>query len=469
MGDESNRMFGEEKIGRLLFKFSIPVIISLLVSELYNMVDTLFVGNVVGGLGIGGLVLVFPVQRIIIALSIMFGIGTATSFSRANGEKDFEKSKKVLANGFSLNILVMASLTIMVSIFYEPILKFLGASEDILPYAEDYLRIVILGSAFLSLTTFTSNVMLSLGNSKIAIIATSLGAILNVIIDYILVVRVGMGVKGAAIATTVSQIAGFIYAYRHLRKVKKEYGIKGFNFDFKIIVPLVLVGMSSFIIEAEDGIVMGFLNKLLASAGGDEAIIVLGVVTKVYLFLFVTMFGMASAMQPIAAYNAGAKNYTRLKAIVKKTVFYGFITTGMLWILGMLFTENIMSLFVKDPVIITEAAKAFKIMIALMPLISVYYVSIFYYQAVGKARYSVTVSIFRQLLIMIPLAIFLVEVMDMGVMGVWLSYPISDFLSMILSGALLTKEFKELDVSAEKFEDKKHKSEKEIEAEEAFQ
>ena len=445
MDNESNRMFGEEKIGKLLFKFSIPVIISLLVSELYNMVDTLFVGNVVGGLGIGGLVLVFPIQRIIIALSIMFGIGTSTSFSRANGEKNFEKSKEILANGFTLNVIVMVTLTILVLLFEEGILRFLGASDDILPYAKEYLNIVIIGSTFLSLTTFTSHVMLALGNGKIAIFATSLGAIMNVIIDYFLVVKGGMGVTGAAIATTVSQIAGFIYAYGHLRKIRKEYGIKGFKFDLKIIVPLILVGISSFIIEAEDGIVMAFINNLLVNAGGDEAIVVLGVVTKVYLFLFVTMFGTASAMQPIAAYNAGAKNYGRLKQVVKKTVFYGFLGTGVLWLLGMIFTDTIMSFFVKDPIIIKESSKAFKIMISLMPLISVYYVSIFYFQSVGKARYSVTVSIFRQLVIMIPLAIFLVKGLNMGVMGVWLSYPISDILAMILSSTLMVKEFKYLD------------------------
>lgn len=447
----SSKMFGEESIGKLLFKFSLPIIISLLVSELYNMVDTLFVGRYVGGDAIGGLVLVFPIQRIIIALSIMFGIGTSTSFSRANGEKDFDKSRKVLSNGFSLNVVVMVALTILVSIFGRSILKMLGASEQLLPYAQDYLKIVILGSTFLSLTTFTSHVMISLGNSKISIISTSIGAILNIIIDYILVVRMGMGVKGAAIATTGSQIVGFLYAYTHLKRVRKEYDIKGLSLDKKIIVPLILVGISSFIIEAEDGIVMAFINNLLSKAEGDSAIIVLGVVTKVYMFLFVTMFGIASAMQPIAAYNAGAKNYKRLKEVVIRTVIYATLTTGILWLICMTFTENLMAIFVRDPVIIEKSAAAFRIMIAIIPLISVYYVSIFYFQAIGAARYSVTISILRQLIVMIPLAIFLVKVMNMGAMGVWLSYPISDIISALVSTILLVRESKKLD---EKIEDK---------------
>lgn len=453
MGSESNRMFGEEKISKLLFKFSVPVIISLLVSELYNMVDTLFVGRYVGGLSIGGLVMVFPIQRIIIALSIMFGIGTSTSFSRANGAKDFQKSRAVLENGFSLTLVVMLGLTVLISIFKLPILRFLGASDEILPFAEDYLKIVILGSTFLSLTTFTSHVMLALGDSRISIVATSLGAILNIIIDYILVVHFHMGVLGAAIATTLSQIVGFIYAYRHLRNVRKQFGLKGLVLKPKIVIPLILVGISSFIIEAEDGIVMAFINNLLVDAGGDRAIVILGVVTKVYMFLFINMFGMASAMQPIAAYNYGAKNYARLRSVVKKTVVYGFLTTGFLWAIGMFFTEPIMGFFIKDnPGLVTESAKAFRIMISLMPLINIYYVSIFYYQSVGKARYSVTVSIFRQLIIMIPLAIFLVKYMEMGVIGVWISYPISDILSMILSSILLYRESKALESHLERQE-----------------
>lgn len=446
MESESNRMFGEEKISRLLLKFSIPVIISLLVSELYNMVDTLFVGRYVGDLSIGGLVMVFPIQRIIIALSIMFGIGTSTSFSRANGRKDFKRSKAVLENGFSLTIIVMASLTVLVLAFRQPILSFLGASEEIMPYAMDYLSIVILGSSFLSLTTFTSHVMLSLGNSSISIIATSLGALLNIVIDYILVVKAGMGVRGAAIATTGSQIVGFLYAYSHLRRVRKQFGLRGLALEKKVALPLILVGISSFIIEAEDGIVMAFINNLLVEAGGDRAIVVLGVVTKIYMFLFINMFGMASAMQPIAAYNYGARNYGRLKSVVRKTVVFGFLTTGFLWALGIFFTEPIVGLFIKDnPAIVADSVRAFRIMISLMPLISIYYVSIFYFQAIGKARYSVTVSIFRQLIVMIPLAIYLVKGAGLGVMGVWISYPISDVLSMILSSLLLYRESKELD------------------------
>lgn len=443
--------FGEEKIGKLLLKFSIPIIISLLVSELYNMVDTLFIGRNVGGYGIAALVLVFPIQRIVIALSIMIATGTSTSFSRSNGEKNLEKSKKILINGFSLAFTTMIIFTTLVYVFRDKVLLALGASNQTLPYAHTYLSIIIFGSTFLSLTIFISHIMVSLGNNKISIKSTSIGALTNIILDYILVVNFNMGVKGAAIATTVSQIAGFIYAYYNYIKVKKEYKIPlCFEFNKNIIVPIVLVGISGFIIEGEDGIVMAALNNLLANTVGDSGIIVLGVISKVYMFLFITMFGIASAMQPIAAFNMGAKNYKRLKSIVVKTSIYAFLTSAIMWGLGIVFAPQLISIFVKDAQIIRESVKAFRIMIGVFPVISIYYVSIFYFQAIGNARASILVSILRQLIIMLPLSIILVKVFNLGDMGVWLSYPISDILSSIVSYILIKEEGVELNIKVAK-------------------
>lgn len=451
MSNDSSKMFGEEKIGKLLFRFSIPIIMSMLISELYGMVDTMFVGNQVGGEGIAALTLVFPIQRIIIASSMMIALGTSTAFSRSNGSGDKEKSRKVVNNGFSLALTLMISLTFLIFTFREGILVFLGASESILPLAKEYLGIIIFGSTFLSLTIFISNIILALGNNKVAIVANSIGAITNIIIDYILVVNTGMGVKGAAIATTLSQILGFSYAYYKYCKAKKKHGLTtGFNLDKKILIPILLVGVSAFIVEAEDGIVMAVLNNLLLNTVGDEGIVILGVITKIYMFLFVTMFGLASAMQPIAAYNVGAKNYLRLKEIMKKTCFYSFMTSTIMWGLTIFFAPSLIGLFVKDGHIIRESTKAFRIMVMFFPLISVYYVSIFYYQALGKARASVIVSVFRQIIIMIPVAIFLMRGLNLGALGAWLSYPISDILAFLLTSYLMRQELKELDIQADK-------------------
>lgn len=447
---KSNKLFGEEKIGKLLFRFSIPLIISYLVSELYNMVDTYFVGNNVGGRGIGALVLVFPVQRIIVALSLLIAVGASTAFSRSNGQKTIEKSRKIVKNGFSLALVTMILITIFISLFSEQVLTVLGASDRILPYAKDYLSIIIYGSTFLSLTIFISHIMVSLGNNKISIISTSIGAIMNIIIDYILVVKLKMGVKGAAIATTVSQMVGFSYAYYRYRKIKKEYNIpSGFELDKKFVIPIVLVGISAFVVEAEDGIVMAVLNNLLLNTVGDSGIIVLGVISKVYMFLFITMFGIASAMQPIAAYNMGSKNYKRLKSVMEKTSLYATITSTIMWALSLAFAPQLISLFVKEQEVIVESVKAFRIMIAVFPVISIYYVSIFYFQAMGKAKTSILVSVLRQLIIMLPVSIILVKGFHLGAMGVWLAYPISDILASLASFMLMREEEVKLNLKVE--------------------
>lgn len=439
------KMFANEKIGKLLFKLSVPIIVSMLVSELYNMVDTIFVGNYVDPNGIGALAVVFPIQRIIIALSMMIGIGTSTAFTRARGANDIEKAKKTITNGFTLVMVVMIPLMILVYAFAEPILNGLGASGEILSYGVEYLSVIIFGSIFLSWTIFTSNIMISMGKSNISIISTSIGALMNVIIDYVLVKHFSMGVSGAAIATTVSQFAGFLFAYYHLSKLKKELGIKrGFGINKFVVLSILTVGVSAFIVEAEDGILMAVLNNLLRYYAGNESIIVLAVTTKVYMFLFVTLFGISSGMQPIAAYNVGAKNYKRLGEVLKKTTIYASLTTAVLWALGMIFTPQIMRIFVDDAHIISQSVDAFRIMILLFPLVSVYYISIFYFQSLGKAKSSIVMSVLRQIVIMIPLSIVLVKYFDMGAMGVWLSYPIADGIVAVVATVILIRESKKI-------------------------
>ncbi len=438
---ENNKLFAEEKIGKLLLRISLPIIMAFLVSELYNMVDTIFVGRNVGAQGIGALVLVFPIQRILLALSVMIAVGTSTAFARANGQSDVEQSRKVVNNGFSLSCLLMISITVIVYFFSEKILLLLGASPQILPYAQEYLSIIIFGATFLSLTVFISDIMVSFGNNKVALISTSIGALINIFLDYIFVVHWEMGIKGAAIATTISQIIGFLYAYYHYVKVKEIYKIpSGLTFNKQVVLPIILVGLSAFVMESDDGILMGVQNHLLFDAVGDNGIIVLGVVSKVYMFLFITMFGMASAMQPIAAYNVGAKNYKRLQSVIKKTSMYAFITSVLLWIIAMVFAPQLMAIFVEDAAIIRESVTAFRIMIAVFPVVSIYYVAIFYLQAMGKAKASIWMSVLKQLMIMLPLAIILVKVFQLGAIGVWLSYPLSDIVASLSAYMLLREE-----------------------------
>mgnify|MGYP001221499412 FL=1 len=438
--------FENEKVGILLLKMSLPVMLSMLVSELYNMIDTIFVGNYVDPSGVGALSVVFPIQRIIIALSMMIGIGTSTAFTRARGAQDYDSARNIITNGFTLVLAVMLPLTVFIYFNAESVLSFLGGNGAILSYGVEYLSFIIFGSIFLSWTIFTSNIMISLGKTKISIMSTAIGAIMNFFIDLVLVKYLHMGVKGAAVATLVSQIAGFLFAYYHLSKLKREMNVeRGFKFSYKYVLAILAVGVSAFIVEAEDGILMAVLNNLLDTVAKDEGIIILAVITKVYMFLFVTLFGISSGMQPIAAYNLGAKNYVRLKEVLRKTIIWATLVTGIMWAFSMIFSRQIIRVFIADELIIQKAIPAFRMMVAVFPLISVYYIAIFYFQALGIAKKSIFLSVLRQIVIMIPLSIFLVITLNMGADGVWLSYPIADGMVFVIGTFMLYKEFKRLD------------------------
>lgn len=450
MGNSSKK-FKEEKIGSLLIRFSIPIILGFFISELYNMVDTVFIGNYVGPKGIGALVMVFPIQRIIFALSLMIATGASTTFSRELGSENKEEAINIVNNGISIILALMSIVVLIVHLLKEKILAFLGASPEIMAYGMDYLSFIIFGSIFLSLTVYISSIMMSLGYNKISILSNGIGAVINIVMDYILVVGFGMGVKGAAIATVVSQIIGFSFAlYKFLQMTKVNKIKLRLELDKKVLLPLLMLGLSTFVVEAEDGILMAVLNNLLASSVGDNGIIVLGVVSKLYMFLFITMLGIASAMQPIAAYNMGAGNYTRLKTVMKKTTIYAMTTSVILWGIALIFAPQLISIFIKDSSLIIESTKSFRIMIAFFPLISIYYVSIYYFQAMGKAKTSLLLCILRQLIIMIPLSLVLVKWFNMGAMGVWLSYPIADILSSTLSYMVIRNEGMDLELIIEK-------------------
>jgi len=434
-----NKVFAEGKVGKVLFKFSVPTIISSLVAELYNMVDTLFLGRVIGAKGIDALIVAFPIQRLIIAASVMIAVGASTSAARSCGEGDYEAMRDTISSALSLIGVIIIPTVIIIFLFKDNIIRALGASDAIFPYANDYITIVLMGALFQCFIIVGSYIMMALGDTKIVLTSTSIGAICNVILDYLSVVVFSYGVKGAAASTVISQFISFMYTLKHFIKTKKAYNLS-FKFNLKKVfwTQILSTGFTNFVIESEDGIVVAVLNNLLARHIG---ITILGITSKISMFLYVTVIGISSSMQPIAAYNYGAGDYKRLKEVVKKTTIAVFISSIIVWILAAVFSEQMIGLFIKDQYIIEESAKAFRIMIAAFPMLSFYYVSTYYYQAVGRTKLSFVLSITEQILVVIPLSFIFLEVFNMGPKGVWISYPIGDTIVSLISIALL-KEWK---------------------------
>lgn len=441
-----SKVFSDSPIGKLLIKFSIPTILSLLIMELYNMVDTIFVGSTIGSVGIGALTIALPVQKLISSTGLMMAVGTSTAVSRSLGENNCNKIKKIILNSLVLTSVVLILLCSMLFIFRNYIIKnLLGSSENLFPYAYEYISIILIGAVFQCLTLVMGYVIMSLGDTKLTLKATSLGAFINIIIDQILVVYLAMGVRGAAIATTFSQILAFIYALRKFSKVKKEIHLKfRFVFDINIVKSIITVGFSTFVVEASDGLLSIVFNNLLSVHGGDDAVVIIGTITKISMFLFITVIGISSAMQPIAAFSYGAKDYKRLKLVIKETTILIITSTLIVWAIMFMFPHQLMGIFLKDIQLLLKSVKAFRTVIIIFPCVGIYYVCIYCCQALGRAKASFILSIYRETLVCIPVAIILVY--QFGIIGAWIAYPVSDFIACVTGLYYMKKIINKLDV-----------------------
>lgn len=453
-----DRIFSDGKISKILLRFAIPAIISLLVAELYNMVDTIYVGRYIGANAIAALTIAFPIQRFLIALGFLVAVGASTYVSRNLGEKNFLEIEKTIINAFVITLTLMVFMTFLIFFFKESILYKLGASNVTYSLTNEYVSIVLMGGIFQCLGLVGCYIMTSLGNTKITLYANSIGAILNIILDYILVAYYGVGIQGAAIATVVSQIVSFFFVLYRFKEVFKSFKIKisirsiFSSLSLDITSGIIAIGFSTFVIEISDAVVSVILNNLLYSKGGDTAIIIIGVITKISMFMFIAIIGISSVMQPIVAYNFGAEKYNRMKETVIvsiKTVT--IISIIFAAVLGFLSNE-IIGFFLMDEKILPSAVKAFRICISLLPFAGVYYIGIYYYQAIGEAKKSFFLSIFRQLVVFIPLAIIFVQIL--GTLGAWIAYPISDLISSSISLYLLNKASKK-DIASDKLPSKK--------------
>lgn len=433
----NNKVFNEGKVSKTLFRFAIPAILSLLLLELYNMVDTIYVGRYIGSNAIGALTVAFPIQRLIIALGMLISIGTSTYVSRSLGEKNIAELKQTIINAFIATVIILVTVIMCIFMFINPIVRGLGASEGIFSYAKTYISIILFGSIFQGVGLVAGYIMIALGNTKITLYSNLLGATVNVIINYVLIAILGFGIEGAAISNVISQVVACIYSLYRFREVKKSIQINFTSdnvkkaFSMELVFGIAAVGFSTFIIEVSDAVVAVILNNLLASRGGDGAIIIVGVITKISMFMFITIIGISSAMQPIVAYNYGAKNYAKMKEVLRVSLVTVVCASMSFWAVFMLFAKNIIGFFLKDAAILENAVSAFRVCILVLPIISIYYITIYYYQAIDEPRRSFLLSIYRQLVIFIPVALLFVQ--WFGIIGAWIAYPISDIISAVTS------------------------------------
>jgi len=445
--NKNSKALGEENIGKLLKKLSVPATMGMMVNALYNLVDTIFLGRFVGVDAIGALAIAFPIQMIVLAFGIMVGIGTASAASRALGAEEVEKADHIVGNAF-LSIIIIGILLVTIGRYYlNPILLLFGATENLLPLAYDYMNIILMGSIFLTIQIVSNNVIRSEGNAKVAMISMMIGTGFNIFMDPIFIELLGFGIKGAAIATIIGQTLGFVYVMNYFYRGKSNFKIMPHHLkpNFEYIKEIFSVGFPTFMRNVAGSVLAIVANNSLAFYGGDIALSVYGVIQRVLRFALMPMFGIVQGFQPIASYNYGARNYHRVKEVIKVGLKALVIYATVSIIFVQLFPEFIISLFNNDPELITLGKKALRIVTMMMPLIGVQVLAGSMYQALGKPKPALIVSMSRQTLFLIPLILILPNFFKMGLMGVYWSFPIADVLSIILSTYMLRRQMKRLD------------------------
>ena len=437
---EKSEFLGKENIRKLLFKLSTPVIIGMLVQALYNVVDTLFVGWAYGAesvQAIGGLSIAFPVQMIIMAFGIVLGTGGSSIISRALGARETERAERVLGNVFSLSLILSVFIAIPCLLYLDPILKAFGATPGILPYAREYLEIIIAGGIVFVFGVSVQNIVRAEGNARLAMNTMLIGGGLNILLDPIFIFGFGMGVKGAAIATVLSQAVGSAWLLQYFLKGKGAVQFKSETLKPapEIIKEIGTIGLGSFVMECSSSVMMIFVYNALASYGGDVAIAVFGIVMKINSFIFLPLLGMAFGLQPIVGFNYGAKRFGRIVEAVKLSL----VVTTTFGLLGLAYhfslqrtTSRIFQCRSGISGSWEKCCNDYGSRNAFDRFECGHNNPI---PGPGESQTRFPSLLSRQLLFLIPLVILLPRLY--GLSGVWAAFPASDFLSFMLSGLLL--------------------------------
>ena len=439
-----------EPIGRLIAKFAIPCVISLLVNSLYNIVDQIFIGWGVGYLGNGATNIVFPITIVALSLSLMIGDGGAAYLSLKLGEGDIESAKKGVGNAIVMVTVVSILLTAVFLIFINPILDLFGATDVLRPYALQYGTIIGIGLPFMMIPGALNSMIRADGSPKYAMFSMALGAVINTIFDPVFIFVFHMGVQGAAIATVMGQVASFIVSVIYLPRFKTlRFDAACFRLKPRTCGNIASFGVSSFITQFAITIVMALTNNLLAIYGAESVygaeipLTATGIVMKVNQILISILVGIAVGTQPIIGYNYGAKNFTR----VKKALDIAFVISEIISILAFLIFQftpmTIVSIFGSEEGLYNEfAVMAFRIFLLLCPLTGFQTVVSVYLQAVGKPVKSAILSLARQIIFFVPAALILPKFL--GVTGVLWTGPVADGLAFLLSLGLLIYERSQL-------------------------
>jgi len=435
----------DQKIGSLLWKFSIPAIVGMLVNALYNIVDRIFVGRGVGSLAIAATTVAFPIMLILFAVAMLIGIGATALISIRLGQRKKEDAEKVAGNAAVMLVILPSILAAIYLLFPEPILRLFGASEEVLPYARDFTHIIMMGAPLGAISFGMNNFIRAEGNPRLAMLTQIIGAVINGVLNYIFIFKLGLGIKGSALATVSGQFFSVIWVLSYFLSGRSlvKIRLKNLKPQIPILVSIISIGFAPFAMQIASSIQQSILNKTLLVYGGDLALSAVGIIMSILTLLFMPIVGLSQGAQPIIGFNYGARQYVRVKETMKIAVIAGtcIALTGYLAI--HIWPSQIVGLFSKGDTALTDlTSHAMKVFLALFPVVGFQIVCSNYFQAVGKPVQSTILSLSRQVLLFIPLLLILPHFW--GINGVWRTAPMADGLSVMLTATLFYLEMKHL-------------------------
>lgn len=428
---------GTKPVGKLLLQYALPAIVAMVASSLYNIIDSIFIGQGVGPLAISGLAVAFPFMNLSAAFGAAIGVGSSTFLSVKLGQRDYEIANRILGNNVMLNVVVGIVFGVVCLLFLDPILLFFGASQNTLPYAREYMQIILLGNMFTHLYFGLNAVLRSAGKPKAAMYITIFTVVLNAILDPLFIYGLNMGIRGAAYATIISQLVALCWQWK-LFSNKEEllhFEYDKFHIEAPIVKNIIGIGISPFAMNACGCLVVIFINNSLFGYGGDMAVGAYGIANRVaFVFVMVTL-GVCQGMQPIAGYNYGAENYNRMLEVLKLASFAGVAVCAVGFMLAMFLPEQCARMFTSDETLVQMSIVAMRYMMALFVIIGAQMVIPNFFQSIGKAKISIFLSLSRQLIFLVPLIAILPRYY--GLDGVWLAMPVSDAIAALMAYVMI--------------------------------
>ena len=429
---------GTKPVGKLLTQYALPAIIAMTAASLYNIIDRVFIGQVVGPMAISGLAITFPFMILAAAFGAAVGVGAATTISVKLGQKDYESAENTLGNTITLNLIIGLAFGGICLLFLDPILRFFGASDTTLPYARDFMQIILAGNVFSHMYFGMNAVLRAASKPRMAMFATIFTVAMNILLDTVFILWWHWGIKGAAFATVISQVLALCWQMKLFSNKNELLHLKRGIYKLKanLVRNIISIGISPFLMNACACIIVIFINNQLVKFGVDIAVGAYGIANSIAMIFIMFVIGLNQGMQPIAGYNYGAQQYGRMMRVVKLSIITAICIMLTGWTLAMFAPYYCARMFTKDPELVKGSIKAIQIIMMMYPFIGCQMVITNFFQCIGKVKISIFLSLSRQLLFLLPLLVLLPNFY--GINGVWASMPTSDLISVIVAISIMT-------------------------------